>query len=430
MAAWEHHYWQNLVTPEKAIGYLQGGWHVSISSCCAEPNTLLKEIITQRERLRGLFLSATHLGSRCPYATSEVLKYLRVVTFLPNQRLAPFIKTGEVVYVPCPYSKIPYLLQEIMPPDVTILHVSPPDKHGFVSLGICTDYSLATIAKSRLVIAQVNRCMPRTFGETFLPVEKINLFVEVAEPLLELPFPPVGLPEEMIGEYVASLIPDGATLQIGIGSIPAAVLPRLAEKHNLGVHSGILSEGMIDLVNSGVINNRCKEHNPGRLVATMAVGTKRLYDFVCENPQVAFYPSSFTHSPAVAGQLKNFISINSALQVDLLGQVNAELVEGKQISGVGGMADFILAANLSPGGRAIVALPATARGGSASRIVPFFTPGTPVSASRAEVHFIVTEFGIADLRGKTPTERAKALINIAHPDFRNELEIRAKELLA
>ena len=324
-------------------------------------------------------------------------------------------------FTPVYFSEIPSLLREDLRPNVTLLQCSPPDAHGYVSLGVSVDYTKPAAEASDLVIAQVNQNMPRTLGDSFLHVTQIGCLVEADTPVIELAPPKIGDVERAIGENVASLVRDGDTLQLGIGAIPDAVLLFLKEKNDLGIHTEMFSDGVVELVEAGVITNKAKTLHRGQSVATFLMGTRRLYDYVNNNPAVAMYPVDYVNDPYVIGQNDNLVSINSCVQVDIMGQVVSTSAGLRQISGVGGQVDFVRGANLSKGGRAIMAMPSTTGKGKISKIVPFLDQGSAVTTTRNEVNYVITEYGIAKLKGKSLRQRAEALIRIAHPDFRDEL---------
>ena len=298
--------------------------------------------------------------------------------------------------------------------------VSPPDEHGFMSYGLSVDYTRQAAETARVVVAEVNPKMPRTHG-SFIHVSEIDYIVESDYEPIEIPLPKIGEVEEKIGSYIADLIPDRATLQLGIGAIPDAVLHFLTGKKDLGIHTEMFSDGVVDLYEKGVVTNKYNNLNPGKFVATFLMGTKRLYDFANDNPAVLMKPVDYTNNILVAGQLENLISINSALEVDLYGQVCADMIGGKQFTAVGGQVDFVRAAMSSKGGKSIIAFPSTGKKGTVSRITAKLKDGACVTTSRHDVDYIVTEYGVARLKGKSNAERAEALISIAHPDFREEL---------
>jgi 4-hydroxybutyrate CoA-transferase len=301
--------------------------------------------------------------------------------------------------------------------DVLLMQVTPPDAEGFCSYGVSVDYTEAAAQSARTVIAQMNSRLPRTGGSR-IHLDALTCIVEQDEAVIELTPPKIGEIELKIGENVAALIPDGATLQLGIGAIPDAVLLSLKGKKDLGIHSEMFSDGVVLLAEAGVVNNRRKNLHPGKFIATFLMGSRKLYDFAHNNPDVELHPVDYTNAPHIIGQIENLISINSALQVDLMGQVNAEMIGSKQFSGTGGQVDFVRGAGLSPGGKSIIALPSTAAKGTISRICLELDKGSAVTTSRNDVHYVVTEYGAADLRGKSLRQRAEALINISHPDFR------------
>ncbi|TFG59122.1 MAG: acetyl-CoA hydrolase/transferase family protein, partial [Spirochaetales bacterium] len=331
------------------------------------------------------------------------------------------VNSGRADITPCFFSEIPRLFRDgLLPVDAALVQLSPPDEHGYMSFGVSADYTVQAARSAKTVVAEVNKKMPRTYG-SYIHVSEVDLIVETDRDLPEIPLPVITEVEERIGEHIASLVGDRVTLQLGIGAIPDAVLKFLGGKKDLGIHTEMFSDGVVDLYERGIITNRYNNLNPGKFVATFLMGTRRLYDFVHNNPMVEMRSVDYTNHILVAGKLENLISINAALEVDLYGQVTAEMIGAKQISAVGGQVDFVRAASISPGGKSIIACPSTGKGGSVSRISRYLTAGACVTTSRNDVHYIVTEYGIADLRGKTTRQRAEALINIAHPDFREQL---------
>jgi 4-hydroxybutyrate CoA-transferase len=329
-------------------------------------------------------------------------------------------------YTPCFFSEIPRLFREkLLPVDVALIQITPPDEEGFCSYGLSADYTVAAAECATTVIAQVNAKLPRTGGAK-IHLNAVNFLVEKDEPLLELKPPVIGAVEKRIGQHVASLIADGSTLQLGIGAIPDAVLLFLTGKKDIGIHSEMFSDGVVGLAEAGVITNKKKTINPGKFMAAFLMGTRKLYDFIDGNPEVELHPVDYINDPCVIGQHDNMVSINSALQVDLMGQVNAEMIGSRQFSGIGGQVDFVRGVSRAKNGKSIIALPSTASGGKVSRIACELDRGAAVSTSRNDVHYIVTEYGIANLRGKGLRERALALIGIAHPDFRETLLAEAK----
>ena len=331
-------------------------------------------------------------------------------------------------FIPVRYSDVPKLITDrVLPIDVMLLQLAPPDEDGFCSYGLTVDYAPAAAKTARIVIAQINKNMPRTGGEK-INLKDVTYIVEHDEPLFELPSPKIGEIEKKIAENVASLIPDGATLQLGIGAIPDTVLSFLKDRKGLGIHSEMFSDGIVDLYRTGAITNENKGVDKGKFVATFLMGTKKLFDFVNGNPDIEMRAVDYVNDPYVIGQNPDMISVNSALQIDLTGQINAETIGAKHFSGIGGQVDFVEGTWRSHGGRSIIALPSTAAHGTVSRIVNCFPEGAAVTTSRGIADYIVTEYGIAAMKGKSLRERAHELIKIAHPAFRDELLHEAEKL--
>jgi len=358
---------------------------------------------------------------KAEYAKPGMEPHFRHIAQFVGATTRETVKTGHGDYVPCFFSQITNQLDTTLKPDVAMVQLSPPDAHGYCSFGVSVDYTKRSAEVAPLVIAQINRHMPRTLGDCFIHVSELDLIVEHDAPLIELPPPKISDVERAIGEHCATLIRDGDCLQLGIGAIPDAVLLFLKDKRDLGIHSEMFSDGVVELVEAGIITNAKKNLHKGTMLATFLMGTKRLYDFVDNNPAVGMYPSNYTNDPYIAGQNDNLVSINSCVQVDLLGQVCADMIGPTQISGVGGQVDFVRAAAISKGGRSIIAMSSTAAGGSISKIVPMLDEGAAVTTSRNDVEYIVTEYGIANLKYRTVRDRARMLIQIAHPKFRDSL---------
>jgi 4-hydroxybutyrate CoA-transferase len=400
---------------------------VVLGHAAGEPTPLVAELVRGRERLRDVEIVHMVALGEAGYCRPEMAGHFRHNAIFAGRNTREAIADGRADYTPCFFSEVPRLFREgILPVDVALVQLSPPDEQGFMSYGVSVDYTMAAAESARITIAEVNARMPRTPGSA-IHVSDVDHIVETDRPVAEIPLPEISEVEERIGSHVAELVPDGACLQLGIGAIPDAVLKFLGEKRGLGVHSEMFSDGVVDLYERGAITNEHKEVHPGKFVACFLMGTRRLYDFVDENSLVEMRPVDYTNSIVVAGRLSRLVSINSAIQVDLHGQVAADTIGPRQFSGVGGQVDFVRAASLSRGGRSIIALPSTARGGAVSRIVARLDPGTCVTTSRSDVHRVVTEFGSADLRGRSVRQRARALIEIANPDFRVEIERAAGE---
>ncbi len=425
--SWQERYRAKVTTAASAIRAIQAGRRILIGSGAAEPTRLVSALVEQGEHLSDNEIVHLLTLGPAPYVRPEFAARFRHLAFFigPNTREA--VRDGRADFMPVFLSELPRLIQSRrVPIDVALIQVSPPDRRGYVSLGVSVDIVRAAVASASLVIAEVNPFMPRTHGDSFLSVQDISLLVPVEAPILEMPWSPPNPVALAIGEHVAGLVPDGATLQTGIGQIPSAVLAALRNHHDLGIHTEMLSDAVIDLVERGVVNGKRKTLLPGKIVTSFVMGTKRLYDWVDDNPALELRPSDFTNDPSIIARNERMIAINSALAVDLTGQVAADTIGGQFFSGIGGQVDFIRGAARSTGGKPVIALPSTARDGQISRIQATFEAGAGVVTSRGDVHFVVTEYGVADLWGKSVRERAVALIEIAHPEHRGELLSRAK----
>lgn len=392
---------------------------------CGEPRTLIEAMVA-REDLREVVVSHMAALGSAEYAQEGMEEHFRHNAFFAGAATRKAIHDGRADYTACFFHELPRAYRDHIPPDVALIHVSPPNKWGFCSLGISVDYTKHVAEVAKTVIAQVNEKMPKTYGDSFIHVNDIDVFVESTRDLIEIPVPTIGEVEKAIGENIATLIENGSTLQLGIGAIPDAMLSFLYDKKDLGIHTEMFSDGVIELVENGVINGRAKTLHPGKIVCSFIMGTNRLYEFVDDNPLVEFYTVDYTNDPYIIGQHDKLISINSAIQVDLLGQVCADTIGYKQFSAVGGQVDFVRGASRSRGGKAIIAMPSTAGGGKYSRIVNLLDEGAAVTTSRYDVQFVVTEYGVADLRVKTNRQRAMELIRVAHPDYRSELKAAAQ----
>ncbi|MBF0454095.1 MAG: GNAT family N-acetyltransferase [Magnetococcales bacterium] len=402
--------------------YVKSGARVFLGSNAACPHALVALLLKQSNRFRDVELVHILTLGESPWTDEKYRHAFKVNSLFLGAGSREAVASGIADYTPCFLSEIPSLFTEgVLPLDVALIQVSPPDKQGFCSLGVSVDIVAAACRSARYVIAQINPSMPRTFGRGFIPFNSIDAYIEVDEPLIELPPKPQDDITLRIGRNVSMLIEDGSTLQMGIGRIPDAVLQSLQDHRRLGIHTEMFSDGLIDLMEKGVVDNSRKSLHPGKTITSFCMGTKKLYSFVHENPHVEFHPSEYTNNPSIIAQNDRMIAINSAIEVDLSGQVVADSVGSRLYSGIGGQVDFIRGASQSRNGRPIIALPATAKGGTVSRIVPSISQGSGVVTSRGDVHYVVTEFGIATLRGKSIRERALELIQVAHPDFREEL---------
>ncbi|GAB4155508.1 MAG: acetyl-CoA hydrolase/transferase C-terminal domain-containing protein [Winogradskyella sp.] len=410
------------VSAEEAVKVIKSNDRVYIQAAAAVPQQLINAMTKRHEELRNVEVCHLHIEGEAPYANPELKDSFHVNSFFLGKNVRHTLHAGNGSYTPVFLSELPILFQRnIIDLDVVLIHVSEPDKHGYLSLGVSVEATLAAIDNATTVIAQVNKNMPRTHGAGIIHYTEIDYFVECDD---EIPAINASEPtdiESTIGDYVAGLIEDRSTLQMGIGNIPNAVLTRLTNHKDLGLHTEMFSDGVIDLILSDVINGNYKKINRGRALTTFLMGSKRLYDYVDDNPFVEMRASNYTNNAAYIKQNPRMVAINSAIEVDVTGQVCADSIGSKMYSGVGGQMDFIRGASLSKGGKAIIALPSTTRKGI-SRIVPTLKPGAGVVTTRAHVHYVVTEYGIANLFGKTIKQRVKALVDIAHPDHREEIE--------
>jgi 4-hydroxybutyrate CoA-transferase len=421
MNHWRSTYSSKLVSAQQALQAVHSGDRVVLGHACGEPPALVQALIGRAPELTNVeIVNLVNMGP-ADFARPGMERSFRYNGFFLGAPTRQAVAERRGTFTPCFFSEVPRLFKHnILPVDVMLLQVTPPDGDGFCSFGLSGDYTQAATAVAKVVIAQMNPSLPRTSGIR-IHLDALTWIVEQDSPIVELVPVRCGDLERRIGEHVASLVPDGATLQLGIGAIPDAALLSLGHKRDLGIHSEMFSDGVVDLAQAGVITNRRKTLNPGKFVVTFLMGTRKLYNFVHNNPDVELQPVDYTNDPCVIGQHDNMISINSALQVDLTGQVNAEMIGSRQFSGVGGQVDFVRGAGRSVGGKSIIALPSTAARGTISRICPHLDEGAAVTTSRNDVHYVVTEYGIANLRGKTLEQRAEALIAIAHPDFRDSL---------
>ncbi len=415
------------ISSDKALQLVQKGDNIFIHTAAAAPQQLVKSLTNRHKELSDITIYHLHTEGAAPYVSSEYKDVFKTKAFFVGSNVRKALETGEADYIPVFLSEIPHLFNKgIIDLDVALINVSPPDKHGYCSLGVSVDATRAAVLNANLVIAQINPNMPRTHGDGIIHSSTIDIAVETDDPLPEAASSELTETELSIGQNCANLIHDGATLQMGIGSIPDAVLASLQNHKNLGVHTEMFSDGLIDLLEKEIVNNSRKRIHPNRTVASFLFGSRKLYDFVDDNPNIAMLDCAYVNDTAVIRRNPNVVAINSAIEVDLTGQVCADSIGTRQYSGVGGQMDFIRGASLSQGGKPIIALPSSTRRGD-SRIVPFLKQGAGVVTTRAHVHYVVTEYGVADLYGKALRERAKALIEISHPDAREELEKAAFE---
>jgi len=417
------------VSAEEAVKWVKSNDRIYVQAAAAVPSILTKVLSLRASELRNVEVCHLHTEGEAPYADPVLADSFHVNSFFIGKNVRHTLAAGNGSYTPVFLSELPYLFRkQVLPLDVVFIHVSPPDSHGYCSLGVSVEATLAAIENAKMVIAQVNPQMPRTFGDGILHVSEINYLVEVNTPIYGHGSGVISPLEDQIGSYIASLIEDKSTLQMGIGSIPNAALSKLSNHKNLGLHTEMFSDGVIDLIESGVINCNYKKIGRGRALATFLIGSQRLYDFVNDNPFVEMRESSYVNDTSNIRKNPKMVAINSAIEVDVTGQVCADSIGAKMYSGVGGQMDFIRGASLSEGGKAIIALPSITKNGE-SRIVPFLKQGAGVVSTRSHVHYIITENGIADLYGKTLKQRAEQMVKIAHPVHQERIEREYFELI-
>lgn len=420
--SWEIEYKKRLKTSDAALACVKSGMRVYIQPGCAEPETLVEALMRRGPDLRDVEIVHMMTMGCAPYVAPEMAGHFRHNAMFIGGNVREAINDGRADYTPIYLSEIEDLFESgAMPIDVALIEVSPPDSHGFCSFGVGVDTTLTAAKVARHVVAQINDHMPRTYGDSFIHVNDIDSLVESSRPLCAVERPEVTDLQVAIAKNVAGLIEDGAVIQTGIGGIPDAVLPLLMDRKDLGVHSEMIAEGVIPLIDAGVITGARKNFKPRKIIVGFALGTERLFDFVDNNPIFEFHPTAYTNDPGLIARNDNMIAINSALQVDMTGQICSDSIGSRFYSGIGGQVDFLRGASRSKGGKPIIALSSTAKQGTISRIVPTLAPGAGVVTSRGLVRYIVTEYGVAYLHGKSIRERAKALIEIAHPQFRSEL---------
>ncbi len=417
-----------IVSPEEAVAGIRSRDQVYLQCAAATPSVLLDALVARAPELSDVSIVHLHTEGPGPHMAPELAPHFRhrALFIGPNARQA--INEGRADYVPIFLSDVPAVFRSgALPLDVVLANVTPPDRHGFCSLSVSVEAMHAAIQSATTVIAQLNPSMPRTLGESFIHVSEIDLAIEVDQPPYEVARPRIGEVERQIGSFIAELVPDGATVQLGIGAIPAATAEFLTDKKDLGIHTEMFTDSVVDLVEMGVVTGAAKSRNKGKIVTAFMMGTERVYAFVHDNPMVEMRAVDFTNDTSVIRSFEHMIAINSAIEVDLSGQVVADSIGYRMYSGVGGQMDFIRGAALAPGGRAIIAMPSTAGvDGSTSRISAHVAEGAGIVTTRAHVQTVVTEFGVAELWGKSLRERARALIAIAHPDHREALLTEAR----
>jgi acetyl-CoA hydrolase len=426
---WTKIYQSRIVTAEDAVHQIKSGDRIFLTGNCSVPQTVLAALVDYAPQLTDVEIAQALTVGPADYVGPDMEGHLRVNTMFISANIRKAVQEGRADFTPVLLSEYTLLFKKkYLPLDVALVHVSPPDNYGFCSFGVEVGLTKTPAESARIIIAEVNQQMPRTLGDSFIHVSKLNYIVPVDYPLPEVVMGSEDGSEvtQTIAGYIAELIPDGATMQMGIGAIPDAVLKYLYEKKDLGVHSELFSDGVIDLVEAGVLTNARKTLHTGKIVAGFIIGTKRLYDWVDDNPLIELHPTEYVNDPFVIAQNEKQVAINSAIEIDLTGQICADSIGPKLYSGIGGQLDFIYGASRSVGGVPIIALPSTAK--QFSRIVPMLKQGAGVVTGRNHVRYVVTEYGIADLYGKSIRQRAQSLIGIAHPQFREDLTRQAREL--
>ncbi|MCP4439791.1 MAG: acetyl-CoA hydrolase/transferase family protein [Aureispira sp.] len=414
---------------EEALKIVKSGDRVFVHTAAAVPLALVEALTNRADELKDVKIYHLHTEGIAPYAAPQYAKSFEINALFIGNNVRKAIQEGRGSYIPIFLSEAPVLFKEkYIPIDVALISVSPPDKHGFCSLGVSVDTSLAAVHAAKIVIAQVNRHMPRTHGDGLIHSSKIDIMVDHDAPIPEIHDKPLDTTELKIGQHIANLIEDGSTLQMGIGAIPNAVLASLENHKDLGIHTEMFSDGLIPLVRKGVITGNNKTKHPGKIVSSFVMGSRKLYDFVDDNPFVLLREADYVNLTEVIRKNPKVVAINSAIEVDLTGQVCADSIGSKMYSGVGGQMDFIRGASLSKGGKPIIALASTTKHGH-SRLVSALKLGAGVVTTRAHVHYVVTEYGVANLYGKNLKERTEALVSIAHPDHRETLNEEAYKLL-
>jgi acyl-CoA hydrolase len=422
-------YQKKRVSADDAIAQIKNGDFIIVPTGVGEPPTLLTALSEQRRRFRDVKVGQILAVRKYGYFDPETTAHVRHVAFFFGAASRAGGQEGWIDFIPSYFSEMPHLIERgYIRADVVMAMASPMNEQGYFSLSLGADYTMAAIAKARAVVLEVNPNVPFAYGNCHVHISQVTALIEDDAPIMEVGLPKIGPVQEAIGKYVADMIDDGSTLQIGYGGIPDAVVMQLTGKHDLGIHTEMIGDGILTLVESGVVTNRKKNYLPGKMVATFALGSKKLYQFMDCNAALEIHPVDFTNDPYLAAKNDKLIAINATLQIDLLGQCGSESLGPAPYSGTGGQVDFVRAANRSNDGKAFIVLPSTARDDSITRIVPTLTPGTHITTGKNDINYVVTEFGVAQLRGKTGKQRALELISIAHPDFRAELRAAAKQM--
>lgn len=422
-------YRKKLCSAADAIGQVQNGDFIVVPTGVGEPPALLTALSEQRRRFRDVKVGQILAVRKFGYFDPETVEHVRHVSFFYGAASRTGGQAGWIDFIPSYFSEMPSLIQRgQIPADVVFSMASPMDQHGYFSLSLGADYTMAAVAKARALVLEVNPNVPFAYGNCHVHISQVAALVESSEPVMEVGLPKIGPVQEAIGKYVADMIDDGSTLQIGYGGIPDAVVMQLTSKHDLGIHTEMIGDGILTLLESGAVTNRKKTYMPGKMIATFALGSKKLYQLMDRNPALEIHPVDFTNDPYLAAKNDKLMAINATLQIDLLGQCGSESLGPLPYSGTGGQVDFVRAANRSNGGKAFIVLPSTAKDDTISRIVPTLTPGTHVTTGKNDINYVVSEYGVAQLRGKSAKQRVQEMISIAHPDFRAELRAAAQQM--
>ncbi len=431
--SWKEKYKSKVVSSDDALKVVKSGDKVVIQPGCAAPMELIRALVRKKDELMDVLLYHILIVGDLPYLAPEMEKHFKHKAFFIGGNARKAVNEGRADFIPIFLSEVTMLFKRgIIVPDIALINVSPPDEHGFCSYGIDVGNIKTPAEKSKVVIAQINPEMPRGLGNSFIHLNKIDFIVEHEEPLMQLPQVDPNASAEVlaaydkIGQYIAEMIEDGSTLQMGIGAIPDSVMKYLKDHKDLGIHTEMFSDGIVELVEEGIINGEQKTLHPGKIIAGFVLGTKKSFDFIDNNPIFEFHPQEYVNDPFVIAKNNKMVAINAAIEIDLTGQVCSDSIGTKFYSGIGGQVDFIRGAAHSEGGKPIIALPSTTKDGKISRIVPTLKTGAGVVTSRGDVHYVVTEYGVANLFGKSIQERVTSLIKIAHPKFRDELKQFAK----
>jgi acyl-CoA hydrolase len=422
-------YRRKLATADAALDALRDGDFIVVPTGVAEPPGLLEALSEQRRRFRDLKVGQILPMRKYGYFDPETVEHVRHVAYFFGPASRAGGQAGWIDFIPSYFSEMPELIRRgQLASDVVMSLASPMDEDGYLHLSLGADYTMAALSRARAVLLEVNPFVPRAHGPCRVHISQVTALIESEQPVMEVGLPKIGPVQQAIGRYVAEMIEDGSTLQIGYGGIPDAVVMQLTEKRDLGIHTEMIGDGILSLIEAGVVTNARKNHLPGKSIATFALGSSKLYRYMDRNPALEMHPVDFTNDPHLAGQNDKLVAVNATLQIDLLGQCGSESLGPSPYSGTGGQVDFVRAANRSRGGKAFIVLPSTAKDDTISRIVPTLTPGTHQTTGKNDINYVVSEYGVAQLRGKSARQRALELIAIAHPDFRAELREQARRL--